>query len=130
MSRARHRAKGGKVVAYTAGDSNVMKEAHERKHGGRVHHHGEGEEAKHHAGKRSRGGKVARRHGGKVEALGHGHHHHGHGHHHSEHSPRRARGGAIGSDKRPLSSAAKVKFLGEEKGGGSGAGPANEQTDH
>ncbi len=117
MSRARHRAKGGKVVAYTAGDSNVMKEAHERKHGGRVHH-GEGEEAKHHAGKRARGGKVARRHGGKVEALGHGHHHGGH---------HRARGGAVGSDKRPLSSAANVKFLPEEKGGGHGAGPANER---
>jgi hypothetical protein len=126
MSRARHRAKGGKVVAYTAGDSNVMKEAHERKRGGGVHHHGEGEEAKHHAGKRARGGKVARKHGGKVEALGHGHHHVGAGHH----EYKRARGGAVGSDKRPLSSAAIVKHLPEEKGGGAGAGPANEQTDH
>lgn len=148
MSRARHkrheeRAAGGKVVAYSGGESNVMKEAHERKRGGRVkhHHEGEGEEGKHHAGKRKRGGK--------VEAMGHGHHHsahheaghHGHhrkhggkvehdehGHHH-EHK-KRARGGAIGSDHRPLSSAAVTKKMPEEKGGGAGAGPANEQTDH
>lgn len=147
MSRARHkrheeRAAGGKVVAYTAGDSNVMKEAHERKRGGRVHH-GEGEEGKHHAGKRKRGGK--------VEAMGHGHHHHEHaslhGTHHRKHGgkvehekhdehghehehKKRARGGAVGSDKRPLSSAANVKRLPEEKGGAEGAGPANEQHDH
>ena len=144
MSRLRHerhhkRASGGKVVAYTAGDSNVMKEAHERKRGGRVkhHHEGEGEDAKHHAGRRKRGGR--------IEKLGHGHHHSAHheaghhGHHrargghveHEEHEHKhRARGGAVGSDKRPLSSAAKVKMLPEEKGGGTGAGPANEQTDH
>lgn len=130
MSRARHkkhhehhRATGGKVVAYTAGDSNVMKEAHERKHGGRIH--GEGKAAKHHAGKRKRGGRVHHHH----EALGHGHHHGDHGHI-SGHVHKRARGGAVGSDKRPLSSAAKIKFLPEEHGGGHGAGPANEQTDH
>ena len=142
MSRARHkkheeRAAGGKVVAYTAGDSNVMKEAHERKRGGKVHH-GEGEEGKHHAGKRKRGGK--------VEALGHGHdkgtggapgykrgghaHEHHDEHHHEHEHKKRARGGAVGSDKRPLSSAAKFKALPEEKGGGHDAGPANEQTDH
>lgn len=128
MSRARHkehhkRASGG-AVAYAGGESNVMKEAHRkdaepgRKRGGRVHHHGEGEEAKHHAGKRKRGGK--------VEGLGKGHHHVGPGHH----EYKRARGGAVGADKRPLSSAAKVKFLPEEKGGGHDSGPANEQTDH
>ena len=118
MSRARHKkhhASGGKV-SWAGGNQNVIKEAHERKHGGRVHHEGEGEEAKHHAGKRARGGR-ARKHGGKVEAMGHEHH-------------RRARGGAVGSDKRPLSSAAVIKKLPEEKGGGEGAGPANEQTDH
>lgn len=134
MSRLRHekhhkRASGGKVVAYSGGASNVMKEAHERKRGGRVHHEGEGEEAKHHAGKRARGGRMhekkheehERKRGGRME-------HDEHGHHHEHH--KRARGGAIGSDKRPLSSAAVTKKLPEEKGGGMGAGPANEQTDH
>ena len=127
MSRLRHekhhkRASGGKVVAYSGGASNVMKEAHERKRGGRIEHEGEGEEAKHHAGKRARGGRMHHKHeerkrGGHVMHEEHEHH-------------KRARGGAIGSDKRPLSSAAITKKLSEEKSGGMGAGPANEQTDH
>lgn len=120
MSRARHKrhhghkAEGGPVT-WKGGNQRVIAEAHERKHGGRVHHeHGEGEEAKHHAGKRKRGGRA--------------HHKDEHGHHHEHH--KRARGGAVGSDKRPLSSAASIKFLPEEKGGGKGAGPANEQGEH
>jgi hypothetical protein len=111
MSRARHekerkrRSKGG-VVAYTAGDSNVMKEPHERKRGGRVHHmHGEGEEAhERHDRKRKRGGRMMehehehekhRKRGGRV-------------HHH------RAKGGEVGANERPLSTAARTtKIKGE-----------------
>jgi len=136
MSRARHRAKGGKVVAYAGGGSNVMDEAHRtenipgKKRGGR--HFGDGEAAKDHGAKRARGGAV---HHGKHHVSHHHHHAKGgivHVHHH--HRKRggavagRARGGAIGSDKRPLSSAANVKFLPETRGGGKGAGPANEQS--
>lgn len=84
MSRARHRARGGstKAVAYSGGDSNVMKEAHERKRGGKVHH-GEGEMPKARHDRPHRG---------------------------------RARGGRIGADKAPLTTAAKVKHVtpGEE----------------
>lgn len=134
MSRARHkehhRAKGGKVVAYAGGGSNVMEEAHAtkntpgRKHGGHV---GDGEESKHHAGKRKRGGRMNMKHDHKHPKLGHGHHTVHPSHHEYHH---RARGGAVGSDKRPLSSAAKIKFMPEERGGGKHSGPANEQTDH
>ena len=108
MSRARHKAKasGGKAVAYNAADSNVMKEAHERKKGGRVHHHGEGEEAKH------RHDRKERKRGGGV--------HHGHPKHHAdggvEHhkkmhhgTPGRKRGGGIGANLTPLSTAARIK---------------------
>lgn len=90
MSRARHRAKGGKVVAYAGGDSNVMKEARERKRGGAVPS-GEGDEAK------ERHDRVPRRAaGGAVSRLRRG---------------GRATGGKIGADKAPLSSAARVKHL-------------------
>jgi hypothetical protein len=103
-----------------------MREAHARKHGGRVH--GEGEEAKHHAGKRARGGAVARKEGGSVIARKEG------GsviaRKHGGRVAGRARGGATGSDKRPLSSAANVKHGAETHGGATGAGPANELTDH
>ena len=108
MSRARHkaRASGGKVVAYAGGDSNVMKEAHERKKGGRVHMHGEGEEAKakHDHKKRARGGK--------VHADG-GEKHHVHMHK----APGRKRGGGIGANRMPLSTAANIKEVtkGESK---------------
>ena len=103
MSRARHkeRAKGGKVVSmYNAADSNVMKEAHERKRGGRVHH-GEGEEAKerHDTKKRARGGGV--HHHGKVEHEHKGKVKHVH--------VGRARGGKVGANRMPLSTAANIK---------------------
>jgi hypothetical protein len=81
------RATGGKVV-YAGGGSNVLKEAEERKRGGRVHH-GEGEEHKKKGDRRARGGAV----------------------------PARARGGAVGADKRPLSSAANTKKLPMEEAG-------------
>lgn len=83
MSRARHkekaRATGGRTVAYAGGDSNVMKEAHERKRGGKVM--GEGEKAPKRADKRARGGAV----------------------------PGRKRGGGVGANLTPLSTAAKIK---------------------
>ena len=113
MSRARHeerkRAKGGKVVSmYNAADSNVMKEAHERKRGGRVHH-GEGEEAKerHDMKKRARGGKAEEAHEGRK---------HGGAAHPGKHKGR-ARGGKIGANRMPLSTAATIKEVtkGEQK---------------
>ncbi len=92
MSRARHakRASGGAVaranggvVAYSGGDSNVMKEAHERK----------------------RGGKVAEV-DGEMAKPRHG-------------RPGRKRGGRVGADKAPLSSAATISQKSfEEKEGG------------
>lgn len=118
MSRARHkkeherksggavnRAKGG-MVAYAGGDSNVMKEAKERKRGGRVHHEAEGEEAhERHDRERKRGGAVARKRGGRV--------------HRGKH---RAQGGEIGANEKPLSTAARVSHI-------KGVGPANFPSD-
>ena len=105
MSRARHKkAMGGSVKpdVYAGEGSNVLKEAMERKRGGKVQH-GEGEKAKerHDRPKRARGGKVEaeaeeRKHGGKAE---------------EKHRAKggRVRGEGIGSDRTPLSSAAKIK---------------------
>jgi len=94
MSRARHHAKkaGGGSVHWNAGkDQPAAKEAEERKHGGKVHH-GEGHESKHRADKRARGGMV----------------------------PGRKRGGGVGANRMPLSTAAKVKEItkGEQPEGG------------
>lgn len=90
MSRARHTAKYGKNdtlgTAYSGGDSNVVKEAKERKKGGAVM--GEGCEPK---GRKDR----KRATGGAVSAA----------------TPARATGGAVGANKRPLSTAASVKKL-------------------
>lgn len=87
MSRARHKAKGGATmgVAYAGGDSNVAKEAKERKRGGKVC--GEGDAAKPHPGraKRASGGSV----------------------------PGRKRGGSVGADRHPLSSAATISHKDE-----------------
>lgn len=76
MSRARHKARadGGKVTTYAGGDSNVMKEAKERKKGGGVT--GEGDAPKLRADVKTRG---------------------------------RARGGGIGANLKPLSTAANIK---------------------
>lgn len=57
------RKDGGKVMAYDAADSNVRKEADERKKGGRVmkgEHKVEGDKSKGHMGKprRASGGRV------------------------------------------------------------------------
>lgn len=107
MSRARHhehkRARGGatKPVWEAGGGTNAAKEAEEKKHGGKVHH-GEGEKPKHRADKRARGGKVGEHeiHGVKKESMKH---------HHGMHIPGRKRGGGVGADKHPLSSAANIK---------------------
>ena len=129
MSRARHkkehhkRAKGG-VVAYTGAGSNVMKEAHERKRGGRVRHmHGEGEESheRHDRKERRRGGRTEhheheRKHGGRMEHEHEKHRKHGGRVHH------RAKGGEVGSNKHPLSTAARTTKL-------KGEGPENCPSD-
>lgn len=102
MSRARHRAKGGAVV-YAGEGSNVLKEAKERKFGGAVK--GEGEKSKARADKRARGGAVA-------AAV----------------TPGRKRGGGVGSNSRPLSSAASTKKLGVEEAGTEGGGHKGENV--
>jgi hypothetical protein len=119
MSRSRHmkRARGGRDyqnefsrgTVYAGAGSNVLKEAEERKRGGKVD--GEGEKGKHRADKRARGGKAERKEerkeherkrGGKVE-------------HEKERkaggavSPGRKRGGGIGANLTPLSTAARFK---------------------
>lgn len=84
MSRIRHRAKGGGVKKdfYAGGESNVAKEAEEKKKGGRVH--GEGHEGKKRTDRaRARGGMV----------------------------PGRKVGGGIGSNLHPLTTAARVKHV-------------------
>ena len=86
MSRIRHRAKGGKVVHWNAGEEQpAAKEAEERKHGGRAAHmKAEGEHGKmRHDRARARGGAI----------------------------PGRKRGGGIGANLNPLSTAARVKHL-------------------
>jgi hypothetical protein len=83
MSRARHRATGGSVkqTVYAGEGSNVLKEAEERKKGGKVMH-GEGDMPKMRADKRARGGAVGRK-----------------------------RGGGVGANLTPLSTAAKIKEI-------------------
>lgn len=84
MSRARHKKSGGAAnppvtTAYAGGNSNVAKEAQERKFGGAVKNlKAEGAKAKHKLGR-----------------------------------PGRKRGGRIGADMAPLSSAAKVSHTAE-----------------
>ena len=92
----RHRAKGGKAKE-AGGNPYVEHEAHEtedgeeteRKHGGKAKHHG-----KHHGKEHEH--KKERKHGGKIE-----------GHHpkHRMDKPGRKRGGRVGADTSPLSSA-------------------------
>lgn len=94
----RHKAKkasgGAAEDFYAGGESNVRKEAEEKKHGGSVHAkvkkasmhhmHAEGGKTKHRLDKFRRGG--------------------------------RAKGGRTGADKHPLSSAAKVHHVGSDAG--------------
>lgn len=133
------RARGGGLSSEpkwnAGGEQNAAKEAEEKKRGGHVKHHGHGEHAKHRADKRKRGGHVKRheeheerKHGGHVkhheeheEERRHGggvHHHDGahsemvkHVKKHSMMHHGRARGGRIGSNLMPLSTAARVKHI-------------------
>ena len=108
MSRARHherkRANGGKVKAdwYAGKESEAAKDAMDEKDGGdgskyekgggvKHHMHAEGEKGKkrHDRPKRAAGGSVSAAAGAGV--------------------PGRKRGGGIGADRTPLSTAAKVK---------------------
>jgi hypothetical protein len=120
MSRLKHkkRASGGKADVYAGGDSNVLKEAMERKRGGKVEHmEGEGEMAKerHDRPKRAKGGKAEhhekhRAKGGKAE------HHEkhrakgGNAEHHEKHRAKggRVKGEGVGANRTPLSTAAKI----------------------
>ena len=119
MSRSRHemkkRASGGGLSSEpkwnAGGEQNAAKEAEERKRGGKVHQ-AEGEHAKKRMDRkeRARGGGLKKpeteamsheekdgpdeaKKGGKVPHKG------------------RARGGRIGADKMPLTTAAKVKHV-------------------
>ncbi len=99
MSRARHKREKGGEVWYNAEKSNVAKEAEDkkeggdegvsRKKGGKVHMHAEGEKAKmrHDRPKRASGGVVQRARGGRL------------------------RGGGVGADRTPLSTASKIKMV-------------------
>ena len=127
MSRARHRKGGGRLDMVASGNPDVIKEAEgkepyaegdEKKSGDTAYGKKRGGRAKH---KRASGGKVlglmtggpvkhrsdraAFRHGGKVSAHHDGHEikmHHGSMTHHR---PGRKRGGAVGSDLSPLTTA-------------------------
>lgn len=109
MSRARHkaRASGGKLSSKpeweAGGDSNAAKEAEEKKRGGPVHH-AEGREAKHRGDrpKRARGGGVHHHHAVKEKSMEHKH---------GMHIPGRKKGGGVGANLMPLSTAAKVKHV-------------------
>jgi hypothetical protein len=136
MSRARHRAKGGGVKEHAkpeweaGGSSNAAKEAEEKsegehlKKGGRAH--GEGHKSKHGGHRRARGGATPRATGGAAKrarggGIGHdtadsGHHHalkHANMHHRHglSSTPGRKRGGGVGADRMPLTTAAKVKSV-------------------
>lgn len=118
MSRARHkRAEGGRLSSEpkwnAGGTQNAAKEAEEKKRGGKVHH-AEGEHAKHRADKRARGGHM-KHHEKEPEERKHGGGVHHEGVHksvkkHSMHTGR-ARGGRIGANLMPLSTAARVKHI-------------------
>lgn len=130
MSRLRHkeRADGGRLSSEpkwnAGGEQNAAKEAEERKKGGRVkHHEAEGEDSKKRMDKRARGGKVHSKppeelkRGGKAE-------HESKAEEHKEYEKEkkhgmhkgRAKGGRIGANLMPLSTAARVKHVtkGEE----------------
>ena len=102
MKKKHHRAVGGKAkvdemeAGYGGGDPEVVKEAEEKKKGGKVH----GKKSKHRMDRRASGG-VVRAAGGGV--------------------PGRKRGGRVGADTSPLSSAhnmaSEERAPKEEEGG-------------
>jgi hypothetical protein len=100
-----------KPVWEAGGGTNAAKEAEEKedgehlKKGGRVRHHGEGEKSKKRVDKRARGGSVHGKephHAVKEKSM---HHRHG------MHVPGRKRGGGVGANLTPLSTAANVKHV-------------------
>jgi hypothetical protein len=116
MSRARHkmRADGGRLASeegsdkpkWNAGeDQNAAKEADERKKGGRVKAEGEAAKKRMDHKERARGGHVNEKMHEGVGSYNKGGVARG-----------RARGGRIGADRAPLTTAAKVKHVtkGEE----------------
>lgn len=139
MSRARHkehkmRADGGRLSSEpkwnAGGEQNAAKEAEERKKGGRVkHHEAEGEHAKKRMDKRARGGIIARKHGGKAEHESKAEEHREYEKEKKHEHKGRARGGRIGANLMPLSTAARVKHVtkGEEpeEGGPEGSSVKN-----
>lgn len=91
MSRARHRKSGGGLPMVASGNPNVIKEAEEKKRGGRA--------------KRKDGGKViGLMTGGGVKPR--------------MDRPGRKSGGAVGANKMPLSTAHRATGAGAEKRGG------------
>jgi len=99
MSRARHhekhkKADGGRVGMKASGNPDVFKEA-------------EGEESYDKGDERKKGGKVKKKEmyaeGGKA--------------HHRMDRPKRARGGGVGADRHPFSSAKAVHKAAEKAGG-------------
>jgi hypothetical protein len=135
MERAEERKKGGRVKAkhHMHGEGEHAKGRHDRKaRGGHIKAYAKGGHASHHAHggmahhedeaedkalvehmvkpealkKRARGGHVTHQHthGGHVY-----HEHHGKVTHH--HVRGRKRGGGVGADKTPLTTAAKVKHI-------------------
>lgn len=122
MSRLRHkeRADGGRLSSEpkwnAGGEQNAAKEAEERKKGGRVHHEAEGEHAKKRMDKRARGGPIALKKGGKAEHESKAEEHREYEKEKHHMHKGRARGGRIGANLAPLSTAARVKHVtkGEE----------------
>ena len=106
MSRKRHemekecRAKGGRIGMVAAGNPDVIKEAEDKES------YAEGDERKH-------GGKVKKKHKGKHHEM----HAEGHKAHHRMDRPKRARGGKVGSDRNPFSSAHHGGKAGEKEMG-------------
>ena len=90
------RASGGRTDMWVSGNPDVKKEAESKG----PYDKGDEPMKAEVNDKKKRGGKVKRRHGGKVEHEMHGHH----AKHRGDH-PRRARGGGVGADMSPLSSA-------------------------
>jgi len=90
--KGKHKASGGRTGMVVAGNPDVLKEA-------------KGEEPYAKGDQKKHGGKVKeRKHGGHVEMHGEKSHHRG------DHKPRgRKRGGGVGADRSPLSSAHHAK---------------------
>lgn len=103
--RADKRARGGKVHSEHHGQSHSM----------HIHHHKKDKGGPVEVATRARGGHVAMtKHAGQEKDGGagnHAHEIHEIKHHSMKHNRGRARGGRIGADKAPLTTAAKVKHI-------------------